>query len=66
MVAITCCKYKDIVCLVSVNKLNITLFRSCFDKNIDVLEQTFYIIVVSVDNHICNRYVSMCCVFYSV
>ena len=52
-------KYKDVVCLVPVNKLDTALLRSWFDKVLNALNDIFFIVVVCTDNHVCNRYVTL-------
>ena len=55
----TCYKYKDVVCLVPINKLNTNILQTWFDKVMKALAEIFFVIAVSVDNHICNRYVKL-------
>ena len=57
MVQSTCDKYKDVVCLVPINKLNTTILRTWFDKVMKAIDEIFFVVALSVDNHICNRYV---------
>ena len=59
MVQSTCCKYRDVVCLVPVNKLDTALLRLWFDKVMLALNDLLFVVAVSVDNHICNRYVQL-------
>ena len=59
MVQSTCDKYKDVVCLVPINKLNTNILRTWFNKVMEALDEIFFVIAVSVDNHICNRYVKL-------
>jgi len=57
MMQSTCGKYKDVVCLVLVNKLNTDLQKTWFNQVMLALHGLFWIVVVSVDNHVCNWYV---------
>lgn len=50
-------KYKDVVCLIPVNKLDTVTLRTWFDKVMDALDDFFFVVAVSTDNHVCNRYV---------
>ena len=60
MVNSTCSNYKDVVCIIFVNKLNTKILCSWFKRVMFALDKFFLVIAVSVDNHICNR-----CVFVS-
>jgi len=55
MVQSTCSKFKDVVCLIPVQKLDTTQLRFWFDKVVSALHDILFIVAVSVDNHICNR-----------
>ena len=55
MVHSTCSKFKDVVCLVPVQKLQSTKLRYWFNKVIKALHDILYVVTVSFDNHICNR-----------
>ena len=55
MVQSTCDKYKDVVCLVPINKLDTNILPVWFNKVMKALDEIFYVVAVSVDNHICNR-----------
>ena len=57
MVQSTCSKYKDVVCLIPVNRLDTGLQRMWFNKVMQALHKFFVVVAVSVDNHVCNRYV---------
>jgi len=57
MVQSVCSNYKDIVCLVPVSTLNSAMLHTWFKKVLHALHDIFYVIAVSTDNHICNRYV---------
>ena len=57
MIQSTCSKYKDVVCLVPVDKLDTKTQRKWFDLVMLKLQDIFRIVAVSVDNHVCNRYV---------
>ena len=55
MVQSVCQNYKDVVCLVPVEKLDTSILRCWFDKVMKCLDEIFFVVAVSVDNHICNR-----------
>ena len=55
MVQSICSKFKDVVCLVPVLKLDSTKLRYWFDKVLEALNDLFSIAAVSIDNHVCNR-----------
>ena len=55
MVQSVCQSYKDVVCLVLVEKLDTNILRCWFDKVMKCLNDIFFVVAVSVDNHICNR-----------
>ena len=50
-------KYKDVVCLIPVNKLDTALLRTWFDRVMVALDDMFLVLAVSTDNHVCNRLV---------
>ena len=52
-------KYKDVVCLITVNKLDTALLRSWFDKVLNALNDIFFIVAVCTNNYVCNRYVTL-------
>ena len=56
MVQSTCGKYKDVVCLIPVNRLDTEILRFWFEKVMLALDDIFLVIAISVDNHVCNRY----------
>ena len=56
MVQSVCKNYKDIVCLVPVEKLDTSLLHYWFNKVMKYLSKIFIVVAVSVDNHICNRW----------
>ena len=56
MVQSVCSKYKDVVCLIPVNCLDTALLQRWFEKVMHALDGIFFVVAVSVDNHICNRY----------
>ena len=60
MIQSTCAKYKDVVCLIPLNKLDTTTLRYWFNQVMISLHDLFLAIVVSVDNHVCNRYEYYC------
>ena len=45
-------KYKGVVCLISVNKLNTPLLRHWFDCVLDGINDLFLVMAISVDNHV--------------
>ena len=49
-------KYKDVVCLLPVNQLDTEFLKKWFDKVMVALNDLFFVVAVSVDNHVCNRY----------
>ena len=55
MVQSVCQSYKDVICLVPVEKLGTNILRCWFDKVMKSLDEIFFVVAVSVDNHICNR-----------
>ena len=57
MIQSVCSKYKDVVCLLSVSQLDTALLQKWFKKVMLALDDLFFVIAVSVDNHICNRYI---------
>ena len=64
MVQSVCCKFKDVVCLLPIlpvllpiNRLDTALLRKWFHKVMLGLHSLFIVATVSVDNHVCNRYV---------
>ena len=62
---LTCSKFKDLVCLVLVHKLSSAQLRYWLDKAMAALSVIFCVLAVSVDNHVCNRYVlSMCLICF--
>ena len=48
-------KYKDVVCLIPINKLNTALLREWFFKVMKGINDCFQVLAVSADNHVCNR-----------
>ena len=47
--------YKDVVCLIPVNKLDTHLLRSWFDHVMNALDDFCFVVAVSTDNHVCSR-----------
>ena len=47
--------YKNVVCLIPVNKLDTHLLRSWFDHVTNALDDFCFVVAVSTDNHVCNR-----------
>lgn len=48
-------KYKDVVCLIPVYKLDTLLLRGWFQKIMQKLSEFLLVVAISTDNHICNR-----------
>ena len=55
MVQSVCKNYRDVVCLVPIEKLDTKLLRFYFDMVMEALDEIYFVTAVSVDNHICNR-----------
>ena len=51
-------KCTDVVCLLPVNQLVMKFLKKWFDKVMVALNDLFFVVVVSVDNHVCNMYVT--------
>ena len=51
-------KYKDAVCLLPVNQLEMEFLKIWFDKVMAALNDLFFVVVVLVDNHVCKRNVT--------
>ena len=50
-------KYKDVVCLQPFYQLDTEFLKSWFHTVMVALHDLFIVVAVSVDNHVCNRYV---------
>ena len=48
-------KYKDVVCVIPIEKLTVSLLRSYFQRVISELQEFVHVCAVSVDNHAVNR-----------
>ena len=48
-------KYKDVVCLLPVNQLDLEFLQKSFDKVMVALNDLFFVVAVSVDNRVCSR-----------
>ena len=48
-------RWIDVVCLVPMHKLDLAQLRYWFATVMKSLKDIFFILAVSVDNHICNR-----------
>ena len=48
-------KYRDVVFLVPISKLDSGLLREWFCKVMEGLKDFFLVLAVSADNHVCNR-----------
>ena len=57
MVQSACAKYKDVVCFSANQQARFKVVRVWFDKVLVALHDIFFVVAVSVDNHVCNRYV---------
>ena len=55
MVQSVCHKYKDVLCLVPIEKLDTKLLNYYFNMVIKAVNDIFFVVAVSVDNHVCNR-----------
>ena len=55
MVQSICGKYKDVVCLIAVDKLDTQLLKTSFYKVMKFLDNIFHVVADSADNHVCNR-----------
>ena len=49
-------KYNDVVCLLPVNQFDLEFLKKWFDKVMVADNGLFFVIAVSVHNHVCNRY----------
>ena len=49
-------KYKNVVCLLPSNQLDTEFLKKWFDKVTVALNDLFFMVAVSVGNHVCNRY----------
>ena len=49
-------KYNDVVCLLLVNQFDSEYLKKWFDKVMIAHNGLFFVVAVSVDNHVCNRY----------
>ena len=50
-------KYKDVVCLIPVNKLDPALLRTWLDRVMVACNDMFLVLAISTDNHVCSRLV---------
>ena len=50
-------KYKDVVCLIPVQKLDTELLKSWTNTVLKALNNIFLVVAVAADNHVCNRQV---------
>ena len=55
MIQSICGKFKDVVCLIPVHKLDTHLLKTWFHKVMNFLDGIFDVVAVSADNHVCNR-----------
>ena len=49
-------KYNDVVCLLPVNQFDLEFLKKWFDKVMVDHNGLFFVVAVSVHNHVCNRY----------
>ena len=49
-------KYKDVVCLVPISKLDTAILRAWFDRVMISIDEFLLVSAISVDNHVCNRW----------
>ena len=49
-------KFNDVVCLLPVNQFDSEFLKKWFDKVMFALNDLFFVVAVSVDNYVCNRY----------
>ena len=49
-------KYKDVVCLVRISKLDTASLRAWFDRVMISVDEFLLVSAISVDNHVCNRW----------
>ena len=56
MIQSACAKYKDIVCLIPLNKLDTITLQYWFNQVMLSLHDLFLVVAVSVNNYVCNRY----------
>ena len=47
--------FKDIVCLIPINKLDTALLHHWFNVVLSALDTLCSVVAISVDNHVCNR-----------
>ena len=55
MVQSICGKYRDVVCLIPVNKLNTDTLSHWFNGVLKAISSFYKVLAVCADNHICNR-----------
>ena len=48
-------KYKDVVCLIPINRIGTVLLRTWFDKVMTSIKKHLLVLAVCADNHVCNR-----------
>ena len=48
--------YNDVVCLLPVNQFDLKFLKKWFDKVMVAHNGLFFVVAVSVHNHVCNRY----------
>ena len=55
MVQSICGKYRDVVCLIPVNKLNTDTLNLWFNRVLKAISAFYKVLAVCADNHIYNR-----------
>ena len=55
MVQSICGKYRNVVCLIPVNKLNTDTLSHWFNRVLKAISAFYKVLAVFADNHICNR-----------
>lgn len=56
-------KYKDVVCLIPVKKLDTDLLKTWMYKVLSALNDIFLVVALTADNHVCNRQVLFVFIF---
>ena len=49
-------RYNDVVCLFPLNQFDSEFLKKWFDKVMVAHNGLFFVVAVSVDNHVCHRY----------
>lgn len=48
-------KYKDVVCLLPVDRIDTNTLQTWFYKVMEAINEYLFVVAVSTDNHVCNR-----------